>query len=146
MTVAPTRVVARPELCRGCQVCTLACSLDHEGECRPSAARLRVVAHLAEHAFEVTICQHCDDPACLAACPAEALVLREGVVGLEAGLCVVCGACATACPHDAVFYHEGLGRYLKCDLCAERASGPLCVELCPVGALALVRPAEQAGC
>jgi Fe-S-cluster-containing hydrogenase component 2 len=28
-------------------------------------------------------------------------------------------------------------RYLKCDLCTGRDGGPLCVEMCPVGALYL---------
>jgi Fe-S-cluster-containing hydrogenase component 2 len=36
-----------------------------------------------------------------------------------------------------LFYHEAYDRYLKCDLCAGRDGGPVCVAICPVGALTL---------
>lgn len=131
------RVVARPALCRDCQACTLGCSLYHEGQSRPSTARLRVVRHQADHTFEIIVCRQCPDPACLPACPVDAMALKAGVVHIDPVLCVLCGACAEACPHGAIFHHEALGRYLKCDLCGERDGGALCVELCPVGALLL---------
>jgi carbon-monoxide dehydrogenase iron sulfur subunit len=73
------------------------------------------------------------------ACPSEAMVLDDrGVVIILEGECDRCGACAAACPHDAIFYNEPQDRYLKCDLCAGREQGALCVELCPVQALTLV--------
>jgi anaerobic carbon-monoxide dehydrogenase iron sulfur subunit len=138
MTPAIGSLVAIPDLCRNCQVCTLACSLYHEGESRPSAARLRVEANLADHTHALTICRHCADPACLDACPAGAMLLFEdGVVRLDSGACIACRACAEACPHGAIFLHEVLGRYLKCDRCHDRDGGPLCVAICPVGALRL---------
>lgn len=125
-------------LCRDCQVCTLACSLDHEGECNLHLARLAVNKDMARYEFHLTICQQCESPACLAVCPAEAMHLDErGVVCIDQEMCVRCGACQQACPFDAIFYHEASDRYLKCDMCASRAEGPLCIELCPVGALML---------
>jgi electron transport protein HydN len=73
------------------------------------------------------------------ACPSGALVLDDrGVVILLDEVCDRCGACAADCPHDAIFYNELQDQYLKCDLCAGRERGPLCVELCPVQALTLV--------
>jgi Fe-S-cluster-containing hydrogenase component 2 len=73
-------------------------------------ARLVVTKDMARYEFDIVVCKHCDEPDCMLA----------------------------ACPHDAIFYNEPQDRYLKCDLCAGREQGPLCVEMCPVQALTLV--------
>lgn len=132
-------VRAEHELCRDCQACTLGCSLSHDGECSLGLARLRVTKDMASYRFAIAFCQHCEDPECLASCPTGAIHLdQRGVAILVDDECIRCGACATACPHDALFYDRAGDRYLKCDLCAGRDAGPLCVELCPVGALVLI--------
>ena len=136
MAVAPKQKLhAHPELCRDCQPCVLACSLYHERRCGPSLARLAIVKDMARYTFGVRICQHCENPACMAACPTGALAADgRDVVVLDQDACIQCGACEDACPHDAIVYVESDGRYLKCDLCAGR-EGPLCVEVCPVEAI-----------
>lgn len=126
------------KLCRDCQACTLACSLYHEGECNLGLARLVVTKDMAKYEFSILICQHCDWPECVAVCPTEAILIDDrGVVTIVDDDCTRCGACETSCPYDAIFYNEAQDRYLKCDLCAGREGGPLCVEICPVGALTL---------
>ena len=67
----------------------------------------------------------------------------RGVVIIEDKACIRCGACAESCPYDAIFYHEREDRYLKCDLCAGRAEGPLCVQLCPVSVFRMVADNES---
>ena len=130
------RIHTDADLCRDCQACALACSLYHEAACSPALARLVVTKDMVKYEFDIRICQHCDDPACLESCPVEAMALDDrGVVMLDDEACVQCGACADSCPHDAIFYHQAEDRYLKCDLCAGRVEGPLCVDVCPVGAL-----------
>ena len=125
-------------LCRECQACTLACSLYHDGECNLSLARLQVIKDMALYEFQILICRHCESPDCLAACPSEAIVLNaQGVAVILDDACLRCGACVTACPYGVLFYNEARDRYLKCDLCAGRDGGPLCVAICPVGALTL---------
>ena len=62
---------------------------------------------------------------------------ERGVVVMLDDVCDRCGMCASSCPYDAIFYYAPQDRYVKCDLCAGRAAGPLCVELCPVGALTM---------
>jgi Fe-S-cluster-containing hydrogenase component 2 len=137
--IPDSRIHVETHLCRDCQACTLACSLYHEGECNLGLARLRVAKDMARYEFAITICQHCQEPDCLPACPSDALVLDErGVVIMLDEACDRCGLCASSCPYDAIFYYEPHDRYLKCDMCAGRDEGPLCVELCPVGALTLV--------
>jgi Fe-S-cluster-containing hydrogenase component 2 len=131
-----TGIATDPALCRDCQACTLACSLLHEGECNPSLARLRVRKDMARYEFEIVLCRQCSAPECIAACPAGAMRRDgRGVVVLVEGDCTQCGLCAEACPYDAIWLAPSGDRYLKCDLCAGRPEGPLCVEMCPVGAL-----------
>jgi anaerobic dimethyl sulfoxide reductase subunit B (iron-sulfur subunit) len=93
---------------------------------------------MEKYEFHIAICRQCDAPDCLSVCPTGAMRRDErGVVVLIEDECTLCGACAASCPYEAIFYNDARGRYLKCDLCADREEGPLCVELCPVGALAL---------
>ena len=137
------RIQVDAKLCRDCQTCALACSLHHEGECNLGLARLVVTKDMARYEFDIVICQHCDEPDCILACPSEAMILDErGVVIILDDECSRCGSCAASCPHDAIFYNEVQDRYIKCDLCANRQEGPLCVELCPVGALTFVEAEE----
>ncbi len=133
------RIHVDARLCRDCQVCVLACSLHHEGECNLCLARLVVTKDMARYEFDILICQHCDSPDCILACPTDAMLLDDrGVVIIVDEECIRCGACLISCPYDAIFYNEVQDRYLKCDLCAGREEGPLCVALCPVGVLTLV--------
>ena len=132
------RIHVESHLCRDCQACTLACSLYHEGQCNPGLARLAVTKDMAKYEFHILICQHCDSPECLLSCPTDAMTMDgRGVVIIHDEECIQCGACAARCPYDAIFYNVAADRYLKCDLCTGREGGPLCVELCPVGALML---------
>lgn len=140
------RIVTDASLCRDCQTCALACSLFHEGACSPELARLAVGKDMARYKFTIRICQHCSLPACLSACPEDAMAIHDrGVVTINGEACTRCGACASSCPYDAIFYSMTYDRYLKCDLCAGLDMGPLCVELCPVGALTLQQVDTAAG-
>lgn len=131
-------ILTHNERCRDCQACTLACSLYHESECNPALARLSVSKDMARYEFSIVICRQCEEPQCLAACPTDAMTMDElGIVPIIQDRCIQCGACQQSCPYDAIFFHEARGMYLKCDLCQGRADGPLCVALCPVGALVL---------
>jgi Fe-S-cluster-containing dehydrogenase component len=138
LTTQPQRVIAHDDLCRDCQACALGCSLLHDGECGLTLARLVITKDMARYQFGINVCRHCEHPDCVEACPTGALALdSRGVAMLDDAECTRCGACAAACPYDSIFYSAAADRYLKCDLCAGRDAGPLCVELCPVGALSL---------
>jgi len=126
-------------LCRDCQACALACSLLHEGECNPKLSKILVTKDMTEYEFNILVCQQCETPDCVAVCPSEALVIdSRGVVVLVEDNCTQCGNCADACPYHAIFYNKTLNRYSKCDMCNGRVEGPLCVAVCPAGALTLV--------
>ena len=123
------------ELCTGCALCEVVCSLGHTGSANPARARLRVVETHDEWRYPV-ICRHCKKPKCFEACPvpgAMARDLRTQAVIIDSEKCTSCGACVEACPFDAIFVGPG-GEVLKCDLCG---GDPRCVRYC------FPRPANQ---
>lgn len=90
-------------------------------------------------------CFHCVQPTCVPACPVDAITKREedGIVVVDREACLgkdSCSLCFDACPHDAPqFGDEDNAKMQKCDLCEERLAEdlkPICVDSCPVRALA----------
>ena len=127
-------------------MCVLACSLHHTGQCGPALARLRVTRDPDRYAFAMHVCLHCSDPACMSACPVEAMELNsEGIVYIVEERCDACGSCQAACPYDAIVFHQERAVYLKCDLCRGRNGGPVCVDVCPTGALSLAGTTVEEG-
>lgn len=142
-------------LCLECRECEVACSLYHEGECNPYLSRIHVEFDDFVPGFPtIEICKQCDWPACYYACvtlrkePAMYIDAKTGARAIDESKCTGCGACAAACPlmpeKTVMIRKEVKGRwvYVKCDLCKDRAEGPLCVEVCPPMALTFV-PAKE---
>ncbi len=126
------RVFVNLDYCIGCGSCSAACYYSHNGF-------TNVHYGSVPEATIPFICRHCEDPACVAACPNGAIKkLDNGVIKRMNMLCVGCGSCSLACPFGVI--DPGIRSYtiLKCDLCIERlADGkePACVTACPSGAL-----------
>lgn len=87
-------------------------------------------------------CMHCLDPACVAACPFEALFKRtdDGVVAWESTKCIGCRYCEVACPyHVPKFEWTALNpEIVKCEFCRHRLAvgqEPACTEVCPTHAV-----------
>lgn len=138
-------------LCLACRECEVSCSLYHEQECNPSLSRIRVeVDDFIPQLPSITVCKQCDWPACYYACaarwedPAMSIDAATGARYIDAEKCRGCGDCLRACPltpERPVIGFKKVGRkriYYKCDLCAGRPEGPICVEICPGGALKFV--------
>jgi Fe-S-cluster-containing hydrogenase component 2 len=156
---APPRsgiIEAHVERCLACRECEVACSLYHEGECRPSRSRIRILFDdFCPGPPTIVLCKQCDWPACYYACaarwtdPAIGIDPVSGARTIDPARCRGCGDCARACPlmpERPVIGHareDGVRTYFKCDLCAGRAAGPLCVEVCPGEALTYVPAAER---
>ena len=116
------------ELCTGCGICEMVCSLGHTGSVNPASSRIRVAETEDERRYPV-ICRHCTDPRCAAACPAPGAMRvdeRTGAVVVDPKLCDRCHACVEACPFEALFVGPG-GEALKCDLCGGE---PRCAKYC----------------
>lgn len=125
-----------PELCSGCRICELVCAIEHFGVNNPKKSAVRVVVTYPHPVLRFpVICSQCKAPLCADACPVGALVYRDGVVALDADLCVSCMKCVEACPFGAMFAHEDCRQPIKCDLCG---GAPKCVENCPKGAIRLI--------
>jgi formate dehydrogenase beta subunit len=85
-------------------------------------------------------CMHCEDPGCLAACPAPGAIVQyeNGIVDVNPEQCIGCGYCETGCPFDVPKFHAKTGKMAKCTLCVDRVDvglEPACVKACPTGCL-----------
>ena len=82
------------------------------------------------------ICQHCTNPACLAACPRSAIYKRvdDGIVLIDQERCNGYRFCMEACPYKRIYFNHSLKRSQKCILCyprLEQGVAPACFRQCP---------------
>lgn len=135
--------------CTGCFTCVEACRDWYDVPAGP-ASWLRVkIIEKGKYpdlfvAFSTAACYHCLKPACIPACPVNAIIKQEedGIVIVDREACLgkdSCGMCREACPYDAPqFGSEKDAKMQKCNFCVDRwAEGkkPICVDSCPTWAL-----------
>jgi len=129
--------------CVGCMDCVVACKTENEipeGYCRNWVVQ-EVRGAFPDLQMEIRSerCNHCDDAACVSACPTGASH-REPfgqTVQIDKDLCVGCKACLAACPYGARSIHPD-GTADKCTFCmhrVEKGDDPACVAVCPSRAL-----------
>jgi len=150
------RIVIRIDRCMGCHTCEVACALAHS----ESGDLNKMVARGERPGYRVNVesyggkavplhCQHCEQPACVMACPTGA-VHRAGEGGpvlYDEERCIGCRMCVQACPFGVITVSPDGKRVLKCDLCIERLARheePACVSACPTRALLFVDTSEPA--
>ena len=81
------------------------------------------------------MCNHCLNPACVAACPSGAIYKRgeDGVVLINQKKCRAWRMCVTACPYKKSYYNWNTGKSEKCVLCyprLESGQAPACHHSC----------------
>ena len=129
------------ESCWGCRTCEVACKQEHHA---PEGIRLikvleegpQIINGKPEFMFRVSLCQHCDEPACVEVCPEEAIINRDdGIVALNDEKCTGCRLCLDECPYDAIEFDPDKDVARKCNLCSHRVDNgliPACADnICP---------------
>jgi carbon-monoxide dehydrogenase iron sulfur subunit len=142
------------EKCMGCKSCEIGCAVAHSSaKDLITSARLgekpgyRISVEAYRHKPVPVNCQHCEEPACMLACPTGAIHREEEGKPLlfDGERCIGCRMCVQACPFGVITLSRDGKRVLKCDLCIERlAAGqePACVTACPTGALLFIDEEE----
>lgn len=160
-------IIVDVDKCIGCNACFVACK--EENKVAPGVQWNQI--HRIENPKEMVInyfrvsCQHCDNPACLPACPVKAIYKgANGEVLVDQSKCIGCGMCANVCPYNAPKFNRSgktsywdkpalveialephqkriAGKAERCTLCTHRTSKglqPKCVEACSVNCLTFV--------
>lgn len=129
--------------CIGCHACTVACKSEHLvplGVTRTYVKQVDVgvFPNVSRH-FQVTRCNQCENPPCVAICPVTAMFQRpDGIVDFDREVCIGCKACMAACPYDAIYLDPQSHSAEKCNFCAHRIDQglePACVAVCPERAI-----------
>ncbi|MFC8045696.1 nitrate reductase subunit beta [Nocardia sp. NPDC057353] len=81
------------------------------------------------------ICEHCLNPACVAACPSGAMYKRaeDGIVLVDQDSCRGWRKCVTGCPYKKVYFNHRTGKAEKCTFCYPRVEvglSTVCSETC----------------
>jgi len=143
------RIVHDPQNCTGCGLCDLMCSLYHEGEQGPALSRSELTGDRVISEFVFNVCLQCPAPDCYDACPNQDRALcidgKTGTRYINPDECDGCGTCIEACPFDPprIKLHPEKNIAFMCDLCRDRAEGPICVEYCNFNALTVARKGER---
>jgi len=82
------------------------------------------------------ICNHCTHPACLEACPRQAILKRkqDGIVLIDEDRCRGYRFCMEACPYKKIYFNSAAGVAQKCIFCfprVEQGVAPACARQCP---------------
>ena len=125
--------------CIGCHACSTACKSENSV---PLGVNRTWVKYTEEgrypdvkRHFQVTRCNHCENPPCVTICPVSAMFQqKDGIVSFAGDSCIGCKACLQACPYDAIYIDPDSGTAAKCHYCGHRVSQgmePACVVVCP---------------
>ena len=129
--------------CIGCHACSTACKSENEvplGVHRTWVKSVETGKYPdSRRHFQVTRCNHCENPPCVEICPVTAMYQRDDkIVEFDSSICIGCKACMQACPYDAIHIDPDSGTAAKCHFCShrtERGMEPACVVVCPEHAI-----------
>ncbi len=136
--------------CVGCHACSIACKQENEvplKHYRSWVKKIEKGTYPNVKTFNLPrLCNQCDRPPCVLACPVRASFKREdGITLVDFNRCMGCKACIAACPYNARFMNEGpytnhdpehteyKDTADKCSFCAHRVDNgalPACVLSC----------------
>ena len=130
--------------CVGCKTCMVACKKKNG---LPAGINYRRVTSYEVGEYPTATfyhwsraCNHCENPACVRACPTAAMYKDEadGTVQHDDDICIGCGSCVIACPYDTPMLVKEEGIAKKCNACIDTREvdgAPTCVASCGMRAL-----------
>lgn len=129
--------------CIGCHSCSVACKAEFNvplGVWRSWVKQVEVgtYPHVKRY-FMPRLCNHCDNPSCVRACPTRASYVRpeDNTVQVKEDRCIGCRLCIAACPYNSRFSHPEKKIANKCTFCIHRVDKglvPACVNTCQANA------------
>ena len=136
MTQSPSsqmNLLINSNVCTGCRLCELICSMVKEKESDPAKARIYIETYMLEGLRIPRVCVNCANPPCVKVCERGALQKDEvtGIIVLDYIKCDHCAACISACPFGAIRLTPE-NKVIKCDLCGGE---PECVKICETEAI-----------
>lgn len=139
------------EKCVGCGACVVACEDQNDlfpEKGQPALRRIYQMEDPGDGRPEIRYasagCRHCENSPCLVGCPTAAIYrdVRTDAVRIDRDRCIGCHSCALACPFGVPRYDLD-DKMFKCDMCSDRVKEglkPVCVKVCPFGALEYADP------
>lgn len=137
-------MVFKVDRCIDCELCMEACK--ETNHVPDYGWRTMILRRYDESAldqktlFMPILCNQCNNPPCVRACPTKATIKdkQTGIVKMISYKCIGCKSCMAACPYNARYFNEERRAIDKCDFCWEsRLSKGMtitaCAEACPAG-------------
>ncbi|UCD93151.1 MAG: 4Fe-4S dicluster domain-containing protein [Methanobacteriota archaeon] len=133
-------IVPFPEVCTGCRLCEMACSLKHENVLNVEKSRIRVTKEGVRLDVPIVCTQgNACEQECAEVCPVDCIKVVEGsAIEVVEEDCTGCEACVDACPFACIWMKNEVA--VKCDLCH---GDPTCVKFCPQQAILYLEGSEE---
>jgi Fe-S-cluster-containing dehydrogenase component len=137
-------MVLRQDRCIDCERCMVACVKTNDV---PSYGyRTTILERDVPDAigmkkeFIPVLCNQCNDPPCVRACPTRATYKdkKTGIVMMNYDKCIGCKTCVEACPYNARYFNEEKSSVDKCNFCfdtrlSKGETQTACAAACPAG-------------
>ena len=125
--------------CTGCYTCSVACKAEVDVPLGKTRSWVEYIEKgdfpNVGRSFLPRLCNQCNHPPCVSVCPTGATYKRQedGIVVIDADVCIGCKYCILAWPDGARFLNPKTGAAEKCDFCLHRVKEgvtPSCVNTC----------------
>jgi len=137
-------MIIRQDRCIDCERCMEACVMTNDVPgygYRTMILEKEVLDAIGQKKeFIPVLCNHCNNPPCVRACPTKATYKdkKTGIVMMNYEKCIGCKTCVVACPYNARYFNEEKHAIDKCNFCFDTRLSKgekltACAAACPAG-------------